>query len=225
MEFQVLKMNAVGDSKSLMEKDESAGPGRIPVQKRGRERVEKILAAAREIITESGSDSLKMSDIVERTGVSFGSLYQYFPDKAAIIRRLAEHYNMLGRECVANELLEVGSFATLDQALLRIVDGYFEMYRASPVMCDIWHATQADKHLAAMEAEDGEWHSQTLLGYLKVLSARPEDELLRASRLTMQMIAAVVRFAITLPDGEAEKTLVMFKRGLIGSTERLIRET
>lgn len=215
-------MHIDGDGKNLMEKDESAAMGRVPVQKRGRERVEKILAAAREIITESGSDSLKMSDIVERTGVSFGSLYQYFPDKAAVIRRLAEHYNMLGRDCVTNELREVESFAALDRALVRIVDGYFQMYRESPVMCDIWHATQADKQLAAMEAEDGEWHSQTLLAYLKGLSKRPEDALLRASRLTMQMLAGAVRFAITLPEGEAEKTLAMYKRSLAGSVERFI---
>lgn len=206
----------------MIEKEELPSVGRMPVQKRGRERVEKILAAAREIITESGSDSLKMSDIVERTGVSFGSLYQYFPDKAAIIRRLAEHYNQLGRECVTNEFADVSDFASLDAALDRIVDGYFQMYRESPVMCDIWHATQADKQLASMEAEDGEWHSQTLLGHLKALSDRPKDELLRAARLTMQMVAGAVRFAITLPDGEAEKTLDMFKRGLAGSVQRLI---
>lgn len=215
-------MNVTTGRKSLTGNEESVGAGRVPVQKRGRERVEKILAAAAELIAESGSESMKMSDIVERTGVSFGSLYQYFPDKAAVIRRLAEHYNMLGRDCVANELGDVDSFGALDAALVRIIDGYFEMYRESPVMCDIWHATQADKQLASMDAEDGEWHSQTLLRRLKGLSARPEDELLRASRLTMQMIAAVVRFAITLEDGEAEKTLEMFKRGLMGSTERLI---
>lgn len=215
-------MSPISDSKSLMEKEESASGGRIPVQKRGRERVEKILVAATQLIAESGSDALKMSDIVERTGVSFGSLYQYFPDKAAIIRRLAEHYNMLGRECVTTELEGVDSFAALDAALGRIVDGYFEMYRHHPVMCDIWYATQADKQLANMDAEDGEWHSQKLLSHLKGLSARPKDELLRASRLTMQMVAAGVRFAITLDDGEARRTLDMFKRGLLGSMERLL---
>lgn len=215
-------MTPGGDSKSLMEKDESAAAGRIPVQKRGRERVEKILAAATELIAEGGSDAFKMSDIVERTGVSFGSLYQYFPDKAAIIRRLAANYNMLGRECVTNEFQGVDSFAALDAALVRIVDGYFDMYRDYPVMCDIWYATQADKQLASMDAEDGEWHSQTLLNHVRGLSQRPEEELLRASRLTMQMVAAGVRFAISLEDGEARKTLEMFKRGLAGSMQRLI---
>jgi AcrR family transcriptional regulator len=37
-----------------------------------------------------------MSDIVERSGVAFGSLYQYFPDKRAIIGTLAERYDASG---------------------------------------------------------------------------------------------------------------------------------
>jgi AcrR family transcriptional regulator len=215
-------MSAENRAKGLIEKEESAVAGRIPVQKRGRERVEKILAAAIELICENGSDAFKMSDIVDRTGISFGSLYQYFPDKAAIIRRLAEHYNLLGRDCVTNELRGVASFADLDAALARIIDGYFDTYREFPAMCDIWYATQADKQLANLDAEDCEWHSQTLLSHMKGLSQRPEDELLRASRLTMQMLAAAVRFAITLDDDEAHRTLDMFKRGFAGSIERLL---
>ena len=44
-------------------------------------------------MAEKGSEAFRMSDIVERTGVAFGSLYQYFPDKTAIIGTLAERYN------------------------------------------------------------------------------------------------------------------------------------
>ena len=50
-----------------------------------------------------------MSDIVERTGVAFGSLYQYFPDKTAIIGTLAERYNAVGRDCVRRDL-SVGEY-------------------------------------------------------------------------------------------------------------------
>ena len=61
----------------------------VPVQRRSRDRFELILATAADILTEKGSEAFRMSDIVERTGVAFGSLYQYFPDKTAIIGTLA----------------------------------------------------------------------------------------------------------------------------------------
>ncbi|HET6224185.1 MAG TPA: helix-turn-helix domain-containing protein, partial [Dongiaceae bacterium] len=57
----------------------------VPTQQRSRERLEKILACAAELMAEKGSEAFRMSDVVERSGVPFGSLYQYFPDKAAII--------------------------------------------------------------------------------------------------------------------------------------------
>ena len=72
----------------------------VPTQQRSRERFERILQCAAEVMAEKGSEAFRMSDIVERTGVAFGSLYQYFPDKTAIIGTLAERYNAIGRECV-----------------------------------------------------------------------------------------------------------------------------
>ena len=82
-------------------------PRRIPSQQRGRERFEKILTVASELIEKNGSDALKMSEIVEKAGLSFGALYQYFPDKTSIIRTLAERFNEEGRRCVAGELAKV----------------------------------------------------------------------------------------------------------------------
>src|SRR6266852_4862182 len=76
----------------------------VPTQQRSRERFERILESAAEIIAEKGSEAFRMSDIVERTGVPFGSLYQYFPDKTAIIGTLAERYNAIGRDCVRRDL-------------------------------------------------------------------------------------------------------------------------
>src|SRR6202790_5701256 len=93
---------------------ESAGNGEriarlVPTQKRSRERFERILACAAEIMAEKGSEAFRMSDIVERTGVAFGSLYQYFPDKTAIIGTLAERYNAIGRAAARANLAPVRS--------------------------------------------------------------------------------------------------------------------
>src|SRR5689334_8968466 len=76
----------------------------VPTQQRSRERFERILQCAAEVMAEKGSEAFRMSDIVERTGVAFGSLYQYFPDKTAIIGTLAERYNAIGRDCVRRDL-------------------------------------------------------------------------------------------------------------------------
>src|SRR4051812_40021517 len=142
----------------------------VPTQQRSRERFERILACAVEVMAEKGSEAFRMSDVVERTGVAFGSLYQYFPDKTAIIGTLAERYNAIGRACVARDLAAVTGVEDLHPALCRITDSYYQMFVDEPLMRDIWTATQADRALQALDAEDGAYLSGLLGDALRPLA-------------------------------------------------------
>ncbi|MBW9112217.1 TetR family transcriptional regulator [Rhizobium cauense] len=197
-------------------------PRRIPQQKRGRERFEKILSVALELIEKNGSDALKMSEIVEKAELSFGALYQYFPDKSSIIRTLAERFNEQGRACVAAELAMVTDATTLRQALCNIADQYYGYFRQEPVMRDIWVATQADRLLQEVDAEDMEFHAQALFGRLEKLEPeRNKEELLAIARLTMQILAAAVRYAISLDDEKGRTAIGLYQRMLPGDIARL----
>ncbi|OWV78989.1 TetR family transcriptional regulator [Rhizobium sp. R634] len=198
-------------------------PRRIPSQQRGRERFEKILTVASELIEMNGSDALKMSEIVEKAGLSFGALYQYFPDKTSIIRTLAERFNEQGRQCVADELAKVTDPETLNAALCTIADEYYAFFRREPVMRDIWHATHTDKLLQQVDAEDMEFHAQALLSVLRLLwPARTEAELLAIARLTMQLLAAAVRYAVSLDEGEGAQAIALFKKMQVADIGRLL---
>lgn len=201
----------------------SGQPRRIPSQQRGRERFEKILAVASELIEQNGSDALKMSEIVEKADLSFGAVYQYFPDKSSIIRTLAERFNEEGRRCVSEELQRVTDAASLPAALANITDEYYRFFRREPVMRDIWHATQADRLLRAVDAEDMEFHAQALFTVMQRLwPGRIEAELLPAARLLMQLLAAAVRYAISLGDQQGETAIALYKKMLPADLERLI---
>ena len=101
-----------------------AGLRRAPSQKRSRERVERMLTAASEVIAEHGSDAMRMGEVAERAGVSIGSLYQYFPDKGSIIRTLADRYNTLGRDCIEAELADVSAGEGFRGAFGGLIDTY-----------------------------------------------------------------------------------------------------
>ena len=94
-----------------------ATPRRSPSQQRSRERVERMLSAASALIAEQGSDAMRMGEVAERAGVSIGSLYQFFPDKRAIVWALAERYGAdngrIARIILSSTLL---SFLTLSGA-------------------------------------------------------------------------------------------------------------
>lgn len=187
----------------------------VPTQERSRERFDRILTAATEILAEKGSDAFRMSDIVERTGIAFGSLYQYFPDKGAVIGTLAERCNAIGRDCVRRDLAEMKKLSDLHAALCRITDGYYRMFRDHPVMHHIWQATQGDRTLQTIDEEDVAFLAGLLRDALKrVAPKQPAAALTAFSQLAMIQIAAAVRHAIALPPTEARRALELFKRML-----------
>jgi AcrR family transcriptional regulator len=61
---------------------------RQPKQQRGKERVEKILDAAAAVFDEVGYEAATTHLIAAKAGTAIGSLYQFFPDKAAIFHAM-----------------------------------------------------------------------------------------------------------------------------------------
>lgn len=59
-----------------------------PKQARSTELVAIILEAAAQVLAKEGAQRFTTARVAEKAGVSVGSLYQYFPNKAAILFRL-----------------------------------------------------------------------------------------------------------------------------------------
>ena len=61
---------------------------KLPKQARSNELVTAILEAAAQVLAAEGAQRFTTARVAEKAGVSIGSLYQYFPNKAAILFRL-----------------------------------------------------------------------------------------------------------------------------------------
>src|SRR6202012_1806868 len=59
-----------------------------PKQSRSTELVAAILQAAAQVLAAEGAARFTTARVADKAGVSVGSLYQYFPNKAAILFRL-----------------------------------------------------------------------------------------------------------------------------------------
>jgi AcrR family transcriptional regulator len=86
----------------MSRKSESLERRRVPSQERAKVRVENILAATRELLLESGIGAVTTARVAERAGVPVGSVYQYFPNKKAILAALYEEY-LSGVRAVVDE--------------------------------------------------------------------------------------------------------------------------
>src|SRR6201986_4514942 len=61
---------------------------KAPKQVRSTDLVAAILEAAIQVLAREGANRFTTTRVAEKAGVSVGSLYQYFPNKAAILFRL-----------------------------------------------------------------------------------------------------------------------------------------
>ncbi len=67
-------------------------PRKLPKQRRSGETVEIILQATARILVSDGYDRASTNRIALAAGVSIGSLYQYFPNKEALVAALCERH-------------------------------------------------------------------------------------------------------------------------------------
>ncbi|MDC0672715.1 TetR/AcrR family transcriptional regulator [Nannocystis radixulma] len=67
-------------------------PRKTPRQERSRAMVEAILEATIRVLLARGYDRTTTIAVAERAGVSVGSLYQYFPNKEALVAALVERH-------------------------------------------------------------------------------------------------------------------------------------
>ena len=191
----------------------TAPRGRAPTQRRSIERVERILGCATALIAERGSDQMKMSEVADMAEISIGSLYQYFPDKSAIIYALAERLSAASRVCIEAALLEVRDLEGLRDAFSGLVDQYYAIFRSEPVMRDIWSATQADKRLQEIELAESRACGKLLADMLILLKPGSDAaELATSAFLVWQLGEATMRLAISLAVDEGDAVVAAYKR-------------
>lgn len=90
--------------------DGVASPRKHPAQDRSRQTVSAILEATFRVLDDAGADGLTTTRVAEVAGVSVGTLYQYFPNRDALINALlADHLDAaivaVERACEASAAL------------------------------------------------------------------------------------------------------------------------
>src|SRR5829696_3178029 len=99
---------------------------REPVQRRSAARVSSILDACATLLDEFDYDELTTSKIAERACVPIGSLYQYFPDKRAVVQALTMR-NLDAFSVEVERIFSDGAPNGWRKAVDLVVDAYLRM--------------------------------------------------------------------------------------------------
>ncbi len=116
-------------------------PRRRPAQERSRRRFDAVLKAARDELVDNGFESFTCLQVAARAGIPIGSVYQFFPNKYAIVCEL-DRTDLLA---VQAELEHFASeIPSLEWALLldRVIDHLATLWRDDPSRRAVWMAMQ-----------------------------------------------------------------------------------
>ena len=142
---------------------------RLPKQERGERRIAAILDAAAKEFARVGFDGATTNAIARRAKTSVGSLYQFFPNKEAILEALTEYYREEIRAMNEVVLSEQAARLPLPAFFGQLVDGLAEFHTTHPAFLSLFYGSTTSAHLAA--AAD-RLHQQCVAGAEAAIAAR-----------------------------------------------------
>jgi AcrR family transcriptional regulator len=150
--------------------DRRLQPRRTPRQVRAELTRERILTAAAHIFTEHGYAAGTTNRIAERARISIGSLYQYFPNKDAILAKLLVRHIDRGTWTQADQLdLSPGSLEATVRTLVRdAIDNHSDDPQLLRIMIE--EASFSQELLDAIDR-----HGRTRVAQVRDLLARHPD--------------------------------------------------
>jgi AcrR family transcriptional regulator len=113
-------------------KTDQLSPRRRPSQDRSRDRVERILDATSALLGDTPVDKITTAAIAEEAGVPIGSVYQYFPNKLAVLAELARRVMEQVDTKTASLITEGFGVLPWDQAIDRAIDATMQGYAEQP---------------------------------------------------------------------------------------------
>jgi AcrR family transcriptional regulator len=184
----------------------SAGQGfHPPQQARSRESLQKVLAAAEQVLAERGIEEFTVGAVAEQAGLSVGAIYRRFAGKEQLLYAVKDQ--LLGElEAGVGEALRspAAGLRGIVEAFTRALAGTFAVHdRIFPELLDAQRADGRDRGLSALAAIQRAFADAVRPSLGEVERPDPEEAAAMAART---IIGACVHRAATCrfwPDGRS----------------------
>jgi AcrR family transcriptional regulator len=179
------------------------GLRREPRQERSRAKVRRLLDAADRVLTGDGFEALTVRRIAEEAAVPVGTIYQFFPDKSAIVDALAHRYiDEFG--AIISDLVARAERERWADPVGTLLEAFVTLYRSRPGYLSIWTGRHLSPEL--LRADDAN-NAAIAEGVRRVVIAQlglPDSaELRRACVVAVQAADGLLQYAFrTGPGGD-----------------------
>jgi len=167
------------------------GPRKSPSQERSRRTVDRILDAATRIFHEQGYTGATTNDIADEADISVGSLYQYFPNKDALLVALTQRHIATTTTDLTNLLLDLPRDSDIETTFRTVVDFLVSQHDLDDLHLLVMH--QAPRtHDINLALEHAKSHLVELTS--QILSNEITDS--RKQGLVARMVVATIDAAV-----------------------------
>ncbi|TDD56831.1 TetR/AcrR family transcriptional regulator [Saccharopolyspora elongata] len=172
-----------------------------------------MLSACAELIDEVGYDGLTTTLIAERAGVAVGSLYQFFPDKRAVVQELTlRNLDRFVRTVSARfDQLELAHWW---DAVDAVFDVYLTMHREVPAFSRLHFGDVVDLRLLDPSKDNNAVIAEKLTGLIAEEFRLDPADLLLPLAVAVEAADAVLHLAFRR-DPAGEPTLVAEAKELV----------
>jgi AcrR family transcriptional regulator len=177
---------------------------RQPVQQRSAKRVEQMLNASARLIDEVGYDALTTTLIAKRAGVAVGSLYQFFPDKRAVVQALTQR-NLDRFMAEINERLAREDPHHWWDVVDSVLDIYLDMHRTVPGFSKVHFGDVVDRRLLDEGRDSNKVIADSLTELVRRYIDTPGEKLLLAITVAVETADGLLQLAFQAdPQGDPE---------------------
>jgi len=188
-------------------------PRRVPSQDRSRKRVDAILDALAELLIERGFDAINTHHVAERANVPVGTLYQFFPNKYALVsalsRRYIERYGNILQESLSFDEAELKDEHILDRYTEAVANVMFQ----DKALAVLWAVMLATPELRPIQVAGLKMGHGLLMSLLKSRLSHLDEPTLETIATTIYRASyAMLYTACQNPDEDKDAALEELKR-------------
>jgi AcrR family transcriptional regulator len=191
-------------------------PRRVPKQERGQLRVERILDAAAREFARIGYEAATTNGIARQARTSVGSLYQFFPNKEAILYALTDRYVAKQLAVVQGAVGERGDDLPLPVFFDRLVEALAAFHRSEPGFRALFYGSATSPHLAAAARQ---LHQGCIARSEAVIVARvpalPPEEVRLYAAIAVEVLKSLLPLSETGDEAYRARVLAEIKKLLL----------
>ncbi|MBW0433241.1 AcrR family transcriptional regulator [Leptospira yasudae] len=177
--------NETGKDPSLL------NPRKEPSQKRSIDRVQKILDVVAVLLERHGAEAITTNMIALEAEIPIGSLYQYFPNKHAVLnavgQRHLERVNLMLSAIFESDL----SGKSWEDLIDSVIDSFANFYLTEPGFAPLWSSMKQDPELIEIDRENNIKIAENVSMILSQFNVDPAENKI-ISRIVVEVTDAIL---------------------------------